>query len=216
MKKNFKYAILSAIAFVGAVSFSACSSSDEIVDNPNYNSEKNTVKTEFTISIPNIDKATRMAAADVQASGNFLGIKNFKLFSFASAAASIGSTAGTPINIPDIATDGFTAALKAETDGTHNNAKLYPDIEIAVGTQSFLLYGQSNAARSDANKKFQSGSIVEPASWTVAPSSYTFSLEGIATNSAATNTSGIGYAIVTYLVYGIFPIHTGCCTGFVS
>ena len=199
MKKNLKYAILSAIAFVGAVSFSACSSSDEIVDNPNYNSEKNTVKTEFTISIPNIDKATRMAAADVQASGNFLGIKDFKLFSFASAAASIGSTAGTQINIPDIATDGFTAALKAETDGTHNNAKLYPDIEIAVGTQSFLLYGQSNAARSDADKKFQSGSIVEPASWAVAPNSYTFSLEGIATNDAATNTSGIGHAIVTYL-----------------
>ena len=51
MKKMFKYASLGAIALVGAVSFSACSSSDEIVDNPDYNPVDNTVKTQIAFSL---------------------------------------------------------------------------------------------------------------------------------------------------------------------
>ena len=46
MKKIFKYAMMGAIALTGAVSFSACSSSEEIVDNPDYNPVDNTVKTQ--------------------------------------------------------------------------------------------------------------------------------------------------------------------------
>ena len=46
MKKMFKFAFLSAIAFVGAVSFSACSSSDDMAEsnNPNFNPETNEVR----------------------------------------------------------------------------------------------------------------------------------------------------------------------------
>ena len=52
MKKNFKYAFMSAIAFAGAVSFSACQSSDEIVDNPDYNPEDNSVSKRMKCHLP--------------------------------------------------------------------------------------------------------------------------------------------------------------------
>lgn len=79
MKKNFKYAFMSAIAFAGAVSFSACQSSDEIVDNPNYNPETNAVKTEFAININHPGSHTRMATANTQQDGSFLGMYVFVL-----------------------------------------------------------------------------------------------------------------------------------------
>ena len=66
MKKMFKYASLGAIALVGAISFSACSSSDEIVDNPDYNPVDNTVNTQiaFSLSKGGAKKAaTRQTAA---------------------------------------------------------------------------------------------------------------------------------------------------------
>ena len=51
MKKNFNFALVGAIALVGAAGFTACSSSDEIVNNPDYNPETNTVKTTISINI---------------------------------------------------------------------------------------------------------------------------------------------------------------------
>ena len=50
MKKYFSYALVGAIALTGAVGFSSCSSSsDEVVgNNPDYNPELNSVKTQFT------------------------------------------------------------------------------------------------------------------------------------------------------------------------
>ena len=53
MKKLFNLALFSAIALTGAVGFSSCSSSsDEVIDNPNYNPETNTAKAQFAISLP--------------------------------------------------------------------------------------------------------------------------------------------------------------------
>ena len=81
MKKSLNFAFLSAIAFAGAVSFTACQSSDEIVDNPNYDSERNAVKAEFTISIPNVKSPTRMAIEPVQGQTppEFVGMRDIKL-----------------------------------------------------------------------------------------------------------------------------------------
>ena len=194
MKKNFKYAILSAIAFVGAVSFSACQSSDEIIDNPNYNSETNTVKTQFAISIPNAGKTTRMGATDVQASDNFLGIKDFHLLSFLTKASGIGSTGGNSISLPNIGT--FTTDLDGST---YAKAQLFADIEIPVNTQSFLLYGEANNA--EVTDKFARGSIVTPKPtgtgtlWTSAPDDFQFSLENIYSGGVDSKAT----AIVTYL-----------------
>ena len=50
MKKCFVYALFSAIAFMGAASFAGCSSSDEVINNPDFDPETNTVKTQLAIS----------------------------------------------------------------------------------------------------------------------------------------------------------------------
>ena len=86
MKKNYVYALMSAIAFVGAAGLTACSSSDEIVDNPNYDPETNTVKTEFVINVTQPGERTRQTPTDV---GNdaFQGIDNIKLICFTATPA---------------------------------------------------------------------------------------------------------------------------------
>ena len=142
MKKNFKYAILSAIAFVGAVSFSACSSSDEIVDNPDYNSVTNAVKTQFTISLPgDVGKATRMTSDIVQsdddgASVTFRGMDNILLvpYTLASGDVAVGSAA----NAGAIGLGNFDAF-----DNSSSNSKVYADVDLNVGTTNFLVYGKA-------------------------------------------------------------------------
>ena len=67
MKTYFNYALLSAIAFVGATGFTACSSEDEIVNNPNYDPVDNTVKAQLAISLAsNTGTTTRQADNIVQ------------------------------------------------------------------------------------------------------------------------------------------------------
>ena len=89
MKKNFKYAFMSAIAFAGAVSFSACQSSDEIVDNPDYNPEKNTVTTNFVLNVAYADPtSTRQSATTVQKNINFRGIQDAKLIALGTGNSS--------------------------------------------------------------------------------------------------------------------------------
>ncbi|MBR6035807.1 MAG: hypothetical protein IKP41_02465, partial [Bacteroidaceae bacterium] len=65
MKKNLVYAMMSAIALTSAVSFTACSSDDAVVENnPTY--DGSTVKTQFSISFPENVASTRMTSDIVQ------------------------------------------------------------------------------------------------------------------------------------------------------
>ena len=85
MKKSLNFAFLSAIAFAGAVSFSACSSSDEITDNPNYNPETGEVPVDFVFNVATSNEATtRMSSANTQAQLTevFRGINNATLMTF--------------------------------------------------------------------------------------------------------------------------------------
>ena len=184
MKKNFKYAILSAIAFVGAVSFSACQSSDEIVDNPNYDSEKKVVKTEFTISIPNVKSPTRMEVAPVQGQTEpvFVGMRAIKLLPYGvgtieGSSALLGTDA---ISLDPLGTSDLTG-LALETDGTtKNNAKVYSSVEVPENTMGFLVYGVGQASEpSTVDDKFANGVITTPSAWTGTPSTFTFGLESI-------------------------------------
>ena len=83
MKKMKYFALMSAIALTSAVGFTACSSSDEIVDNPDYNPETNSVKTTITLSVNpnNANASTRQseAIAQVGTSPAFRGITNMVL-----------------------------------------------------------------------------------------------------------------------------------------
>ena len=139
MKKNFKYALMSAIALTGAVGFTACSSSDDITatNNPDYNPATNSVKTAITLSIdPNGSASTRMAAATAQAApSTFRGMQDIWLIP--STTAIDGSTSTTSkIELGTItATGGF--------DSDKDSQKTYTDKEVPVGTTNFLLLGKA-------------------------------------------------------------------------
>ena len=137
MKKNFKYALLSAIALVGAVSFSACSSSEEVVDNPDYNPETNSVKTAITLSIdPNGSAKTRMAAAIAQVGSNtFRGMQDIWLIP---STAEIGASTSTASKI-----ELGTIAATGGFDSDKESQKTYADKEVPVGTTNFLLLGKA-------------------------------------------------------------------------
>ena len=201
MKKNFIYALLGAIALTGAASLTACSSSDEIVDNPNYNPETNTVKTQLAITLPNLKEATtRMAEADVQGQTTpvFLGMQDIKLIAYKDGPVTTSSTFAKVIEIPATisANGGFTTSLKKETDNSQNQAQLYTDVEVPLETKGFLFYAQSQATRSSDAEKHQSGILTPPNSFET-PSSVGFSL--VSTQAKAPNTDDVGKAIAAYL-----------------
>lgn len=143
MKKNFKSAFLSAIALLGAVSFSACSSSDDVIDNPNYDPETNTVKAQFAISLPaNVKTPTRMASTEVPDNNTFRGMENIVLIPFSGAPiTSTSKRLGANIVLPGTTNNLIEAGTGKLNTG--NNSKLFNDVTIPVTTKSFLLYGKA-------------------------------------------------------------------------
>ena len=205
MNKNFKYALLSAIALTGAVSFSACSSSDDFFDNPDFNPETKSVKTQFSISLPNYSASkTRMAEADVQGqtTPTFLGMQDIKLIAYTETPVTANSATTTfksNIQLPSTeiaATGDFTATLATETGGVQKYAKLYSNVEVPVETQGFLFYAQSKATRTNPADKKKSGYLNAPDSYDD-PSAIKFTLSAVQTEAPASNT--VGKAIATYL-----------------
>ncbi|MCR5644029.1 MAG: hypothetical protein K6G32_11950 [Prevotella sp.] len=202
MKKNFKYAILSAIAFVGAVSFSACSSSDEIVDNPNYNPADNTVKTQFTISVTNkAGSGTRMSEATVQGqtTPTFRGLDQMVLIPYGKVTSGDVDgnrlAAGITLNV----SGGTANTLPVFAYGS-SNSYVYSDVNIPLGTYGFLFYGKAIDATAGtlittAADKFTYGYLT-PSDLTGEKTSFGFSLDPIA---PTTTTSSIAGPLLDYV-----------------
>lgn len=141
--RNFAYG--AAALLIGAVSFTACSSEDELSNtNPTYDGES--VKTQFAINIPAAAK-TRMTGEYTQQDGNFLGMKDIKLIPFASMPA-----LGTESNLGSVITLGNISDNLSAT----SNAKVYNDVAIPVGTGAVILYGQANK---EAGTNFDKGAV---------------------------------------------------------
>ena len=164
MKKNFKYAILSAIALSGGIMFSGCSSED-VIDNPDYNPEENTVKTQFTIAFPSEISGTRMTSAIVQEGADadftkFRGISDIVLIPYASANDRT-SRLGDAISFSSMLKPSVTTSANAIPSGNDlsaaPNSVLYKDVTIPSGTSGFLFYGEATGT----NNNFATGSIVK-------------------------------------------------------
>lgn len=205
MKKMFKYASLGAIALVGAVSFSACSSSDEIVDNPDYNPVDNTVKTQFTIAFPENVAKTRQSAATVQNAqtiASFRGMDNIVLLPFATTGAvntdpiALASTKlGDAISLTSIikpSAQTVTNSIPAATLTAASNSVLYNDVTIPVGTGSFLFYGKAIG-----ENNFVNGALTMSQGTTPQPDNITFNPVQIYPSS--TTASTVGEALAIYL-----------------
>ncbi|WP_418874374.1 hypothetical protein [Xylanibacter rarus] len=142
--RNFAYG--AAALLIGAVSFTACSSEDELSNtNPTYDGES--VKTQFAINIPAAAK-TRMTGGNTQEGGGFLGMYDIKL---------LPMTAVGNDNV------GFTSILSLDpivNNGLENSHKIYNDVSIPVGTTNFLFYGAGGEnVASAATEKFDEGII---------------------------------------------------------
>lgn len=158
MKKIKQMAYVGAIALVSVVGFTACSSSDDVALDPNPTFEGESVKTQFTISLPENIKM-RMASATVQETG-FRGIDNIKLVPYTLGTdAAAGVTYGSAANANLFALSALTAF-----DKENSHSKVYADVNLAVGTSNFLFYGKAvdntaGAAIESAADKFMYGAL---------------------------------------------------------
>lgn len=170
MKKSFKYAFMSAIAFAGAVSFTACQSSDEIVDNPDYNPETNSVKTEFAININHPSARTRMAADYTQSDGSFQGMSNMFLFSLASA----------PADATEFITTGkFALGSLTSADITASKSSKVYTMYIPVTTNNFLFYAKNSITGTGATAAAKGSLNYNVSTTATKPSDITFSLNPV-------------------------------------
>ena len=189
MKKNFVYAMMSAIALTGAVCFSSCSSSDELADvNPTFDGEK--VKTAFTISVGDVKSpVTRMEADPVQQDEAFNGMTDIYLFPFTTTIASSTTINESYIHLDDIAV--------FDTKVAGANGKIYNDVSFSVGVNNFLFYGVSKIAGNGKLKPSYLGMeddtnwSTEYAEWTPTPIN-----KGASKVGDYTNNNGITFDLV--------------------
>lgn len=144
MKKNFFYALMSAIALTGAIGFTACSSdSDAVVENnPTY--DGTSVRTDFAFNITKASQGTRMTAENVQESSNFRGLEKMFLLPFTGVPGTAATSNAASFDL------GTLSGISNPT-----SSKVYA-ITIPVGTNNFLFYGVA-----DRNSKgnYQVGAV---------------------------------------------------------
>lgn len=141
--KTFKsFAYLMAIAIVG-VAVSSCKQKEE-VENTGYNPDRETVKTQFAINLPQSTTGTmkKMKDAQVNANGsyaNFNGIECMRIIPYASA-----TDFSTPnANLINLSSDIAKTDLNNKTQ-----SKIYNDVLMPTGTKGLLFYG---LAKSEAS-----------------------------------------------------------------
>ena len=164
MKRINNYVLNGALALLSTAGFVACSSSDDVTDapvNPTYDGKS--VKTQFAINIatPGSKNQTRMTSDNTQMSGSkFLGMQNIYLFPL-TLESSDGLTSST--NVSSIIPLGSIGANNnnMHIDGSDNvekDYKVYNDVNVAVGTNNFLFYGEGPSG-TDMNSNFDKGTL---------------------------------------------------------
>ena len=165
--KMKKYLFMFAAVIAATLGFTACSSADDLVENAEQGQEpeqeRGVVKTQFTISIPQgTAGTTRMAASTVQAGEDldaFRGIKGIELYPFKTKiSTTTGSefpTASTTIPSKILLVGatgngkyGPSGSSDYTIDGKSNlfeksMSHLYQDVDIPLGTRSFMFYGEA-------------------------------------------------------------------------
>ena len=144
---------LTAAMLTGAAMFTSCSNEDDMGNvNPTYDGES--VKTQFAINIPAAGKADTRLAEDIvqgQTPPTFRGMTNIRLAPFTDAT--ISETTTTSIEAIPL---GAIGNSDLQTNGSY---KVYSDVDIPVGVNSFLFYGE--AAEADgATGSLTNGSII--------------------------------------------------------
>ena len=166
MKKNYVYALMSAIALAGATSFTSCTEEDMVDVNPGYNPETGEVPVNFVFNVATGNTpTTRMSSADTQAeittssSQTFRGIDNVQLMSFKLGTTNDGkhiATATTADKVYGLGSILSKGQLKPASN-TETDIKSRRVLELAVPTETNALMFWGKAIK-DAND-FQQGKI---------------------------------------------------------
>ncbi len=211
--KNFsKYFLMGTVALSGMTAFTACSSENEpsAEVNPTFNGS--TVKAQFALNLPYAATGTRMTENATQQNSYFRGMSNMTLLPFAETTVDGGhtSTSAMLLGTNDNAFD---------KDGDGQGRYVYRDIEIPVGTQSFVFYGKATgtpASVEDAEKCFKYGYLTEKKSISpkanVSLSEVKFALKEINSNlnlAAATGTGEGDYNKVLTALNTVTDTHVG-------
>ena len=172
MKKLFNYALIGAIALTGSTMLTSCSSSDDAAadnTNPNYNSEKNEVTTQFVLNVAanTGDDVTRQSAVTVQrdfsttTGKNFRGMTDAKLVSLATgitgqmAPYSGGATtdnwsaaSGLKVKIFNLgalygANSVDNTGVDTENKNANNSSHRVIELTLPLTTDAMLVYGRA-------------------------------------------------------------------------
>lgn len=140
MKTIKTFAQMSAIALAGTITFAACSSDDDKVQNINPTYDGKSVKTQFAINIPRAAQQTRQTAEITQNNNNnFRGMTDILLYSAKNAPATNG-TALNPITLNTANTGNLT---------DNGKTQIYSDVTVPIGTSHFLFYGKAPKTEGD-------------------------------------------------------------------
>ena len=160
-KKYFNRLAGGAMLLAGAMAFAACSSDEDFADavNPGAGATGETVKTQFSISVPYAAPNKRLAGSTVQAgTATFRGMKNMRL-----VPVEVGTTPTQTDATPVAATDApngnvITLALQTSDltniSGTTDSYKVYNDVEIPQNTNAFLFYGEGGTETETDYKQY--------------------------------------------------------------
>lgn len=207
--KKFMYFGIAAIA----LSMAACSSDDEVAQTE----ELGVVKTQFTLAIPgNVN--TRMSEAVTQAQENpvFRGMDNIVLVPFGTPGSGtttkdiIGANdnrLGNNLNLgsTEIAKT-FVSAYSSTTGAgaglvNNNNSKLYYNVEVPIGTKSFLFYGKAmdETVADGVNSKQVNGDLTFTGMPDTLATPANVSASLVQIYEAPQTGNGVGNALVAYL-----------------
>lgn len=191
-----------------ALSMAACSSDDEVMQNPENFGEA--VKAQFTISFPT-KTDTRMTSGVVQQAGtieSFRGMEKIALIPFDHAPmVSTDTRMGDNISLTSMivpTTETVENSIPAATLHAVNNAVLYNNVEVKVGTAGFLFYGKAIdkavgadiATGTTADADMHTYGYLTAPDLTKQPASFTFTPKQIYTTAP---TSDAGNKLVQYL-----------------
>ena len=201
MKSIKTLAFATALLLAGTAGFTACSSDNEDVLNPNViinEDGSKSVKSEFVVSIPR-SVVSRMSAGTTQAGNTvaqFRGIDNIKLVPFRAEPTASTEKSSSVIEL---------SYINALQQAGSLNYKVYADQIVPVETSHFMFYGKAvdnNAEEPITTQadKFKFGTLnVAGLDEFTTPGAVEFGLERINANKEAIANDAIGQALLEVL-----------------
>lgn len=192
MKKYLSFAYASAIALIGTYGFTACTSTDDVIDeapvvvenNPTYDPVGKTVTTQFVLNVSSATSGnTRQTATVVQQNANFRGMQDAKLIGLSTGNSSYlapfaGGTTTTDWSVSGIKAKtydlgtlyGATAVDNTETNNADNSSRRIVELTLPLTTDAMLVYARAIKSGTDE----ENGKVT--ATITTNPENITFDL----------------------------------------